>query len=112
MNSVDSISSWTQLQQRSSKSSSDSLKNAGHKSSVSRAITFGSPLSRDKVHKLVRDQMDSMRCLDRAKWGFDFYSEKATSDSKYEWKKSSSDGRSTDSLNYSFYAYKHPSSFK
>lgn len=106
MNSVDSISSWTQLQQR--KDSSDSLKN---KSSVSRAITFGSPLSRDKVHKLVRDQMDSMRCLDRAKWGFDFYNEKQTNDSKYEWKKSSSnDARGSDSLNYSFYAYKHSSS--
>lgn len=79
------------------------------KSPVSRAITFGSPLCRDKVHKLVREQMDAIRAFDRAKWGFDFHSERPTSDSKYEWKKS--DPRSNDQNKYSYYAYKN-SSFK
>ena len=109
MNSVDSISSWTQLQQQppARKLASDSPR-VGHKSPVSRAITFGTPLSRDKVHKLVREQMEHMSWCDRAKWGFDFLNEKPTNDSKYEWKKSGSDSR--DHLNYSFYAYKR--SFK
>lgn len=104
--SIDSISSC------SFNRKPDSLKLAP-KSNVSRAITFGSPLSRDKVHKLVREQMDAIRAFDRAKWGFDFHTERPTSDSKYEWKKSpSADSRKADPHNYSFYAYKHPSSFK
>jgi hypothetical protein len=92
----------------------DSLKLASSaKSGVARAITFGSPLSRDKVHKLVREQMDAIRAFDRAKWGFDFHSERPTSDSKYDWKKVTSDSRTDPHSNsYSLFSYKHPSSFK
>ena len=88
-------------------------------SSVSRAITFGSPISREKVNKMVREQMDQMRFCDRAKWGFDFYSERpasscsnsssSSSESKYEWKKSSHEGK-TDKLGYTFYGLKKSSS--
>lgn len=95
------------------------------KSPVSRAITFGSPLSRDKMDKVMRDEMESIRWRDKSKWGFDFYAERPISPSsssnssrtpspsptekssfsKYEWKKNSSE-----SLGYSYYGFKATSS--
>lgn len=85
---------------------------------VSRAITFGSPVSKSKMNKMVREQMDQMRCYDKAKWGFDFYNERPASScsnsssssndsNKYDWKKSTSkDGGRSDSMGYTFYGFK------
>jgi len=100
---------------------------ASWKSSVSRAITFGSPTSSEKVSKFMRDQFETMRYCDRNKWNFDFYSEKPASSksghSSYDWKKSMSNSNSSmssstssvsssSSSDYSFYGYKQSNSFK
>lgn len=77
------------------------------KSPVSRAITFGSPLSREKVSKFMKEQMDSLRLMDKKRWNYDFCKDRPGSPgSNYEWKKG--DER-TDSLGYSFYGFKHTS---
>ena len=98
-------------------------KGYSNKSTVSRAITFGAPLSKDKMDKIYRDEMESIRWTDRNKWGFDFYAGRPNSpasssrshspspsptdkSAKFDWKKSSSG----DSLGYSYYGYKSKSS--
>lgn len=80
------------------------------KSSVSRAITFGSPTSSDKVSKFMRDQLETIRWYDRQRWGFDFVSEMPSNSgsSHYEWKKKSCSqvSSSATSGDYSFYGFK------
>lgn len=67
------------------------------KAPVSRAITFGSPISNKKMtnHQLMRDQMDQVRICEKSKWGFDFFNETPLSSSKYDWKKKSDDSLSS-----------------
>lgn len=75
------------------------------KSPVSRAITFGSPICREKVNKFVKEQMESLRLMDKKRWNYDFTKDRPGSPgSNYEWKKS--DERS-DPLGYSFYGLKN-----
>ena len=81
-------------------------KTASHvKSPVSRAITFGSPIRRDKLSIFVKEQMESLRLMDKKRWNYDFTKDRPGSpNSNYEWKKS--DERS-DSLGYSYYGFKN-----
>lgn len=67
------------------------------KAPLSRAITFGSPISNKKMsnYQLVRDQMDQVRICEKSKWGFDFFNETPLSSSKYDWKKKSDDSLSS-----------------
>lgn len=90
------------------KSSLD-IRTISSKAPVSRAITFGSPISSKKMnnnYQIVRDQMDQMRIFEKSKWGFDFFNEAPLSSSKYDWKKKSDDSLSS----YSYIGYKNNTS--
>lgn len=81
-------------------------KAASHvKSPVSRAITFGSPICREKVNIFAKEQMEALRMIDKKRWNYDFTKDRPGSpNANYEWKKS--DERS-DPLGYSFYGCKN-----
>lgn len=90
-------SSGSAFERDTYKSSLD-IRTISSKAPVSRAITFGSPISSKKMdnnYHLVRDQMDQMRICEKSRWGFDFFNETPLSSSKYDWKKNSSDSLSS-----------------
>lgn len=95
------VTTWSgsAFERESWKSSLD-IRSISSKSPVSRAITFGSPVSSKKMsnYQLVRDQMDQMRICDKSRWGFDFFTETPLGSSKYDWKQKKG---SSDSLNSS-----------
>ena len=83
--------------ERETYKSSLDIREISSKAPVSRAITFGSPVSSKKIsnHHFMRDQMEEIRDCQRSRWGFDFYTETPLSSSKYDWKKKSNDSLSS-----------------
>ncbi|KAI1301339.1 hypothetical protein HDE_03370 [Halotydeus destructor] len=95
---VPSTTSWASSY-ASPQKNRDTSADSQWKSSVSRAITFGSPKQRQASatnqasadnSKCAREHFEASRWSDRSKWGFDFYNEVPIKNNRYDWKSCSS----------------------